>query len=190
MPPFFKNAGRGNERIWGEEIATPQPTVIKWSDFDEKEKLDLILTLAATDNLILLTQPLGASNKTQPPFREAQLVARANGKGSRHKGWWRERKDELATHSMTTEVWPGISIRGKIRETTRTAIQEALEVDNTKDTPSFESEDLEEIHRAGTEVGLLGIYNFPGAVYATDGSHDKGIMGTGFYRLDENRGKS
>ena len=27
IPPFFKNAGRGKERIWGEEIATPQPTV-------------------------------------------------------------------------------------------------------------------------------------------------------------------
>jgi len=68
------------------------------------------------------------------------------------------------------------------------AIQEALEADKTKDTPSFGSEDLEEIHRAGTEAGPLGIYNFPGAVYATDGSNDKGIMGAGYYRLDENRG--
>jgi len=38
----------------------------------------------------------------------------------------------LATHSITTEVW--ISTRGKIPETTRTAIQEAPEADNTKDT--------------------------------------------------------
>ena len=92
----------------------------------------------------------------------------------------------MATHSLTTEVW--ISTRGKLPEITRTAIQEALEVDKTKDTPSFGSEDLEEIHRAGTETGLLGIYNFPGAVYATDGSNDKGVMGVGYYRLDENRG--
>ena len=34
-------------------------------------------------------------------------------------------------------------------------------------------------------MGLLGIYNFPGAVYATNGSNDKGVMGAGFYRLDE-----
>ena len=95
----------------------------------------------------------------------------------------REGKDELATHSMTTEVW--ISTRRKIPETTRTAIQDVLEADNTKDTPSFGLEDLEEIHRAGTEAGLLGIYNFRGAVYATDGSNDKGVMGAGFYRLDE-----
>jgi len=87
---------------------------------------------------------------------------------------------------MTKEVW--ISTGGKIPETTRTAILEALKADNTKDTPSFGSEDLENIHRAGTEAGLLGIYNFPGAVYVTDGSNDKGVIGVGFYRLDENRG--
>ena len=50
VPPFFKNAGRDNERNWGEEIATPQPTVMNWSVLDEKEKLDLIPSHAATDN--------------------------------------------------------------------------------------------------------------------------------------------
>jgi len=165
IPPFFKNAGRGKERIWGEEIATP--TVINWPGLNDKEKLELIPTLSTTDNWILLTHPQGVSNKTQPPFRELQTVARADGKCSRHKGWWREGKNELATHSMTTEVW--ISTKGKISEATRTAIQQALEEDSTKDTPSFGSEDLERIHRSGTEAGLLGIYNFPGAVYATDG---------------------
>ena len=64
---------------------------------------------------------------------------------------------------MTTEVW--ISIRGQISEATHIALQEALEKDNKKDTPSFGKEDLEEIHRSGTEAGLLGIYNFPGSVY-------------------------
>jgi len=76
---------------------------------------------------------------------------------------------------------------GKLPEITRMAIQEALEVDNTKDTPSFGSEDLEKIHRAGTEAGLLGIYNFQGEVHATDRSNDKGVMGAGYYRLDENK---
>jgi len=113
-------------------------------------------------------------------------MARADGKCSRHKGWWREGKDELATHSMTTEVW--ISTRGRISETTRIALQEALEEDNKKDTPSFGREDVEEIHRSGTEAGLLGIYNFPGSVYATDGSNDRGVMGAGFFKLEEHRG--
>jgi len=131
ISPFFKDAGRGKERIWGEETATPQPMVINWTGLNDKEKAELIPTLSTTDNWILLTHPQGASNKSHPPFRESQRIARADGKCSRHQGWWREGKDELATHSMTTE-------------------------------------DLEEIHRSGTEAGLLGIYNFPGAVYATD----------------------
>ena len=86
---------------------------------------------------------------------------------------------------MTTEVW--INTGGQIWEATRMAIQEALEEKNTKDTPSFGTEDLEEIHRSGTAAGLLGIYNFPGAVYATDGSNDKGVMGAGYFKLDERR---
>ena len=86
---------------------------------------------------------------------------------------------------MTTEVW--ISTRGKMPELTRTTIQEALEADTPKDTSSFGMEDLEVIHRSSTEAGLLGIYNFAGAVYAMDGSNDKGVMGVGFHRLDENR---
>jgi len=60
--------------------------------------------------------------------------------------------------------------------------------ENTKDTPLFGTEDLEVIHRSVAEAGLLGIYNFPGAVYATDGSNDKGVMGAGYFKLDEYRG--
>jgi len=82
---------------------------------------------------------------------------------------------------MTTEVWT--STKGWIPEATQMAIQEALEEGHKKDTPSFGREDLEVIHRSGSEAGLLGIYNFPGAVYATNWSHNKGIMGAGYFRL-------
>jgi len=61
---------------------------------------------------------------------------------------------------MTTEVW--INTRGQIPEATKVAIQEAVEEENTKDTPSFGTEDLEEIHWSGTEAGLLGIYTSQG----------------------------
>jgi len=67
------------------------------------------------------------------------------------------------------------------------AIQEALEEESTKDTSSFWTEDLEEIHRSGTEAGFSGICNFPWAVYATDGSNNKGVMGAGYFKLDEYR---
>jgi len=105
FPPIFKNARRGTERMWGEEKGSPQPMVINWPGLTNKKKTELTPTLSTTDNWILLTHPLGAKNKSQPPLKESQRIARADGKCSRQKGWWREGKDELATHSMTTEVW-------------------------------------------------------------------------------------
>jgi len=186
IPPLFKDAGRGKERIWGDDTETLQPMIINWPGLNEKEKSELIPTFLIIENWILLTHPLGTGNKSQPPLKESQRIARAEGKCSRHKGWWREGKDELATHSMTTEIW--ISMKGQIPEATRMAIQEALGEGHKKDVPSFGMEDLEVIHRSGSEAGLLGIYNFPGAVYATDGSNDKGIMGAGYFKLDEHRG--
>ena len=63
-----------------------------------------------------------------------------------------------------------MSTKSRIPEATCITIQEAIEAENLKDTPSFGMEDLENIHRRGTEVGLLGIYSFPGAVYATSSS--------------------
>ena len=107
--------------------------VINWPGLDDKEKTELISTLSTTDNWILPTHPLGANNKSQPPLGESQRIARAEGKCSRHKGWWREGKDELASHSMTTEAW--ISTRGRISEATRIIIQEALEEETKKTLP-------------------------------------------------------
>ena len=54
---------------------------------------------------------------------------------------------------MTTEVWT--STRNQISEATRITLQEALEEENRKDTPSFGSEDYDEIHRSGTGQGSL-----------------------------------
>jgi hypothetical protein len=58
--PFFQNAGRGTERIWGEVNASPQPMVINWPGLNDKEKTELIPTLSTTDNWILFTHQLGA----------------------------------------------------------------------------------------------------------------------------------
>ena len=81
------------ERIWGE---------VK-PGLNDKEKTELIPSLSSTDNWILLTHPLGAKNKSQHPLAESQRIARAKGKCSRHKGWWREGKDELASHSSVDQ---------------------------------------------------------------------------------------
>ena len=109
--------------------------VVNMPGLNDKEKTELIPTLSTTDNWILLTHPLGTKNKSQHLLGESQRIARAEGKCSWHKGWWREGKDELATHCMTTEVWT--STRGRISEAGRIILQEALEEENKKDTPSF-----------------------------------------------------
>ena len=38
IPPFFQNAGRGTERIWGDTHPSPQPMVINWPGLNDKEK--------------------------------------------------------------------------------------------------------------------------------------------------------
>jgi len=43
---------------------------------------------------------------------------------------------------------------------------------------------MESIYWAGTESGLMDIYNFPGVIYATDGSKSIKGMGSGFYQHD------
>jgi len=40
ISPFFKDAGREKERIWGEETETPQPMIINWPGLNFKEKTE------------------------------------------------------------------------------------------------------------------------------------------------------
>jgi len=50
IPPFFKDAGRGKKRIWGNDTETPQPMIINWPGLNDKKKSELIPTLSITDN--------------------------------------------------------------------------------------------------------------------------------------------
>jgi len=61
--------------------------VINWAGLNDGEKQQLMPTLSTTETWILLNHPLGESNKPLPPFREAKLVARAEGENTRYKGW-------------------------------------------------------------------------------------------------------
>jgi len=54
--------------------------VINWPGLNDEEKIELIPTLSATDDWILLTHPLGTKNKSQPPLAELLRIARADGK--------------------------------------------------------------------------------------------------------------
>jgi len=80
IPPFFKDAGRGKERIWGEDTETPQLMIINWPGLNDKEKAELIPTLSTTDNWILLTHPLETRNKSQPPLLRITKDGQSRGK--------------------------------------------------------------------------------------------------------------
>ena len=77
------------------------------------------------------------------------------------RGWWRTGTDKLASYGLETEVW--ISENSTIS-------------------------DSNPIYWAGTESGLMEIYNFPEAIYATDGSKGNTGMGAGVYRHDTKGG--
>ena len=48
---------------------------------------------------------------------------------------------------------------------------------SAKDAPHNGTDGVEGIYWEGTEAGLMGIPLFPGLIYATDGSQEKGNMG-------------
>ena len=104
IPPFFANAGRGQHRIWGEQWDSTQPTVINWEGLEEIERSQIQLLLTTSNDWVLITPPLGKKDTSPPPFRGAKMVARASGKASRHKGWWREGKDELASYDLSEKL--------------------------------------------------------------------------------------
>jgi len=63
-------------------------------------------------------------------------------------------------------------------------LEALLQTKSEKDLPDMRSEGAEPIYWACTESGLMDICNFPGVIYATDGSKGSTGMGAGFYRHD------
>jgi len=68
------------------------------------------------------------------------------------------------------------------------ALDALLQKKSDKDLPDMRSDGVEPIYWAGTESGLMDLYNFPGVIYATDGSKGSTGMGAGFYRHDTKGG--
>jgi len=184
-PPFFANARRGPRAIWGEDDNSP--IIVNWNGLDASEQSDIIPILLATTNWILLTHPLGSPKSITPPFPSgARRVLHTKGNACREKGWWKTGTDKLASHGLDTEVW--VSSLSKVSRDDMLDLEEILNSGSTKDLPDMRADGVEEIYWAGTETGLMDILNFPGVVYATDGSKSSNGMGAGFYRHDTRSG--
>ena len=57
-----------------------------------------------------------------------------------------------------------------------------LDTDSKKNKSEMGNDGVESIYWAGTETELLRILEFPGIIYATDGSKDNNGVGARFYR--------
>ena len=157
------------------------PVIVNWSVLDPSEQAEITPTLASTDNWIILTHPLGPEKTITPPIPAgAQRILHSKGKPSRERGWWRTGTDKLASYGLDTEVW--ISQDSTIPNASIPALEELLQTKCDKDLPDMRSDGVKSISWAGTESGLMDIYNFPGVIYATDGSKGSTRMGPGFYQ--------
>jgi len=56
-------------------------------------------------------------------------------------------------------------------------LESLLNSGSAKDVPHKGTDGVEDIYWEGTEAGQMGIPLFPGLIYATDGSQEKGNMG-------------
>ena len=144
------------------------PAIVNWNGLDPTEQAEITPTLETANNWIIFTHPLGAENATTPtpPIpKGAQRIFHTKGKAG---GWWRTGTDKLASYGLDTEVW--ISQNSTISDSNIIALEALLQTKSEKDLLDMRSEGVEPIYWAGTESGLMDIYNFPGVIYATDGS--------------------
>jgi len=78
--------------------------------------------------------------------------------------------DKLASarYGLDAEVW--ISQNSTISDSNILALEALLQTKSKKDLPDMRANGVEPIYWAGTESGLMNIYNFPGVTYAMDSS--------------------
>jgi len=184
-PPVFHNARRGAKITWG--VLDDSPVIVIWSGQDPSEKAEITPTLEAAKNWIIFTHPLGPKKSATPQIPTgAQRILCTKGTACRERGWWRTGTDKLASYGLDAEMW--ISQDSTISDSNILALEALLQTKSEKDLPDMRSDGVESTYWAGTKSGLMDIYNFPGVIYATDGSKGSTGMGAGFYRHDTKAG--
>jgi ribonuclease HI len=109
-----------------------------------------------------------------------------NGSGggfTRRKDWYRLNDIRTAACGRDMEIW--VPKSGSVPVPDRIeAVWEAWRRDSPKDECTVKLEGPEKEWWAGTELGLLRAYHFPGHVTASDGSVGSDCMGAGFTWMD------
>ena len=109
-----------------------------------------------------------------------------NGSGggfTRRKDWYRLNDIRTAACGRDMEIW--VPKSGSVPVPDRIeAVWEAWRRDSPKDECTVKLEGPEKEWWAGTELGLLRAYHFPGHVTSSDGSVGSDCMGAGFTWMD------
>jgi len=178
-PPFFDNAVRGDKTLWGSR--TRGPRVINWTGLSHEDRKAILPSRRLTSDWSLFALA-GITKPGTTPFllKGSKKAMTTKGKAFRKRKWWQSGDDELAEYDKKVEVW--VSSNNNISEDSLDELEALLNSNLTKDNPHNGTEGVEGSYWTGTEAGLMGIPLFPGLIYATDGSQEKGNMGAGFYR--------
>ena len=103
------------------------------------------------------------------------------GKAMRELNWWRRGSVDLCenAHTMICRV----SALTDASKLDAHSLEQAWFDRRGKDDLCMRHQDEECQFWLGTEAGALGAYGFPGRVFATDGSENRGRMGAGYWEL-------
>jgi len=174
-PPFFDNVVRGNSTTWG--FQTLGPRVINWTGLSCEDQAIILPTLQSTINWIVLALAGKPKRGTIPlPVNGSVIAMTTKGKSFRKRQWWVTLgKYELAAYDRKVEVW--ISSRHSIQKNLLDNLESLLNSSSAKDVQHNGAEGVEGIYWEGTMAVLMGILLFPGLIYETDGSQEKGNMG-------------
>ena len=124
----------------------------------------------------------------RPRGSKAQRTSENTPRGgfTRRKGWYRTNDIRTAACSRDMEIWVPKSGKNFTQESIE-GVWESWRNDAPKDECKVELKGPEAEWWAGTELGLLRAYGFPGHVTASDGSVGAGSMGAGFVWLDRSK---
>jgi len=159
------------------------------SSLSREDQAIILPTLQTTNDWIVLAfagRPrLGAIPLS---VNGSVMAMTTKGKSFRKRQWWQTEDDELAAYDRKVEVWISSRHNTGISQNLLDDLEALLNSSSAKDAPHNGTEGVEDIYWAGTEAGLMGIPRFPGLIYATDGSQEKGNMGAVFYRHEGETG--
>jgi len=200
-PSFFRSAGRGDLKFWGEDDG---PTVVVWESLLESEQEQWSKKMGKLKDLVVWCRSR-KKDEEQRPFEvdgkeifsnrskqaKPKVGEKMNKKGGKGqsvrwpgKAWWRQGNIKCAVSEEYASYWVHQDCH------VADALKKAAGVSGGKDECQVRLKGRERDDWMGSEIGMLGVYGFQGQVTAGDGSDKQGKMGAGYNNLRRKRKKA